>query len=86
MAASWTAGLPKLSMAMRGQTLRASRRRTPSAVVREMFSTAVCREGLPARHVRANDEINATAACLREKEVVTSLTMFSGSTAQSLAM
>jgi len=46
MAASWTAGLPKLSMAMRGQTLRAWCRRTPSAVVLETFSAVVCRECL----------------------------------------
>ena len=85
MAASWTAGLPKLSMAMRGQTLSASRRRTASAVVRETFSTAVCRGCLPARHVLADDN-GRIAARLREKGVATSLTTFSGSTAPSWVM
>jgi len=72
-------------MAMRGQTLRASRRLTPSAVVLETFSTVVCRECLPAHHVLADGD-RAIAARLREKEVVTSLAMFSGSTAPSRMM
>ena len=44
MAASWTAGLPKLSKAMRGQTLRAWRKVAPSARLTTTFSAAVCRE------------------------------------------
>src|SRR6516165_4224345 len=44
MAASCTAGLPKLSKAMRGQTLRAWRKVAPSARLTATFSAAVCRE------------------------------------------
>src|SRR5262245_6442817 len=44
MAASCTAGLPKLSKAMRGQTLRAWRKVASPARLTARFSAAVCRE------------------------------------------
>jgi len=44
MAASWTAGLPKLSKAMRGHTLRAWRKVASSARLMATFSAVVCRQ------------------------------------------
>src|SRR6516165_9738997 len=48
MAASWTAGLPKLSKAMRGQTLRAWRKVASLARLMATLSAVVCREN-PSR-------------------------------------
>src|SRR6266568_3286525 len=54
MAASCTAGLPKLSKAMRGQTLSAWRKVAPSARLTATFSAALCRE-CPSQSLAGGD-------------------------------
>src|SRR5262249_5744670 len=54
MAESCTAGLPKLSKAMRGQTLRAWRKVAPSVRLTATFSAAVCRE-CPSQSLAGGD-------------------------------
>ena len=76
MAASCTAGLPKLSKAMRGQTLSAWRKLAPSARLTETLSAAVCRE-CPRSHLRAGSggaRSPPAAVRMRNDEVLAPLT------------
>ena len=66
MAASWTAGLPKLSKAMRGQTPSAWRTVAASARLMATFSAVVCRQ-YPSRSLAIGER-------MLQDEVLASLT------------